>query len=246
MSVPSKINQVDISSSFSDDQIEIIKSMIARNLSDAELKLFLYECVRTGLDPIAKQIYAIKRGGQLCIQTGIDGFRLIAERTGMYAPGRDTEFTYDSNGHLVCAKVFVKKKTSDGTWHEVSATAYLKEYNSNQGLWKRLPHVMLEKCAEARVIRRCFPSDLSGIYSDDEMHQADVQSCNPNANLQVEACISQEKWESINKFLEGNNDLINKLKGFCGVSDLCNIKESQVNAVKNYIVNYLNRKKGEE
>lgn len=157
---------------FAPDKLKLLKDTVCRGASDSELQLFLHVCIKTGLDPFMKQIYSIPRGGQRTIQTSIDGFRLIAERTNRYSPGKEPSFQYDNNGMLISATSSVKKMTSDGTWHDVSATAFNAEYNGKNTFWNKMPHLMLAKCAECLALRKAFPAEMSGVYSDDEMQQA--------------------------------------------------------------------------
>ena len=111
-------------------------------------------------------------------QVSIDGYRLIAEKTGRYSPGKESTYTYDENKNLISATAYVKKMTSDGTWHEVAATAFYVEYmQKNKAgeltkFWANMPHIMLAKCAESLALRKAFPGELSGIYTHDEMSQA--------------------------------------------------------------------------
>lgn len=171
---------VQAPSTFTEEQIATIKSMYCKGATDDEFKVFLYTCERTGLDPFAKQVYAIKRGTAMTIQTSIDGYRLVAERTGRYCPGQKPSYEYDKAGKLLSATAYVKKLTQDGTWHTVEAEAafseYVQAYNGKpSGLWEKMPRVMLAKCAEALAIRKCFPAELSGVYTKEEMEQADVE-----------------------------------------------------------------------
>lgn len=176
-------NQIE----WTEDKIKLLKNTICKGASDNELELFIHACKRSGLDPFMKQIHAVKRPTynastksyeeQMSIQTGIDGYRLIAERTGRYAPGKAPTFQYDSNGNMISATAYVKKQTPDGTWHEISGEAFYEEYvarkkdGTPQSMWQK-PHIMLAKCAEALALRKAFPADLSGLYTKEEMDQA--------------------------------------------------------------------------
>jgi phage recombination protein Bet len=42
----------------------------------------------------------------------------------------------------------------------------------NKDTWRKMPRVMLSKCAEAAAIRRGWPEDLSAVYSDEELDRA--------------------------------------------------------------------------
>ena len=159
------------------EQTQLISTTIAPGCSNDELRLFAYACQRTGLDPFSRQIYAIKRGGKLTIQVSIDGLRSIAERTGQldgsqsYWCGSDgvwVDVWLDSKPPAA-AKTVIHRK---GCAHPFSATARFADFNAGQGLWSKMPSVMIAKCSEAQALRRAFPADLSGVYSTDEMDQA--------------------------------------------------------------------------
>ena len=213
-----------VTSLFDNKKLDLLKSTICKGSNDEEFELFLHACQRTGLDPFMRQIYAVKRWDSslrresMTIQTGIDGYRLIAERTGKYSPGREPTYTYGENGKLISATAYVKKQTSDGTWHEIAATAFYDEYcqKTKEGkptrFWMQMPHVMLAKVSEALALRKAFPGDLSGLYTKEEMLQADiVEASEPHVdhiadvNKKVEnipKTIDKTQWTELNKLID--------------------------------------------
>jgi phage recombination protein Bet len=160
----------------SPEKVDLIRKTICKDATNEELQMFFHACKKSGLDPLMKQIYFVKRGGKGAIQLGIDGYRLIADRTNRYAPGSESTFTYDKEGKLVSATAHVKKLTHDGTWHDISATAFYNEYKPayQSDFWSNKPHIMLSKCAEALALRKAFPSELSGMYVKEELDQGQV------------------------------------------------------------------------
>jgi phage recombination protein Bet len=163
---------------FSDEQVALIKTTIARGATDAELALFLAQCARTGLDPFSRQIYWISRGGKGSTQVSIDGFRVIAERS-QEMDGQDVAWC-DQDGVWrdvwldtkapAAARVLVYRK---GCSKPFPGIAKWSEYAQNSPMWTKMPANQLAKCAEALALRKAFPHQLSGLYTPDEMAQAD-------------------------------------------------------------------------
>lgn len=177
-------------SNFSVEKIDLIKRTIADGSSDDELSLFIYQCQRTGLDPFARQIYSIQRQvydpkvnrkvSKMTVQVSIDGLRLIAERTGLYAgqlgpywcgPDNIWSDVWSSKDYPIASKVGVIKK---GFVEPLFSVALWSEYapyyeNKLSSMWQKFPTLMIAKCAEALSLRRAFPQEMSGLYTSEEI-----------------------------------------------------------------------------
>ncbi len=199
-------------SDFTTTQVDLIRRTIARGATDDELTLFLGQCRRTGLDPFAKQIYLVKRWDSkaqkevMAIQVGIDGYRLIADRTKSYAGNDDPVFDSESEPQKATVTVY---KVVDGVRCGFTATARWSQYfpGEKQGfMWKRMPHLMLGKCAEALALRKAFPAELSGLYIAEELDQAGRGGLLPFAAPGEELTgddefVSGEEIEVLNKII---------------------------------------------
>lgn len=155
------------------DQLAILRGQ-NHTLTDDEFSFLIEVSKATGLNLFQRQLHGLKRGGRLSIQTGIDGYRLIAARTGLHAGTSDASFQVDDRGLPVSAQVTVSKLLQNGAVAHFVATARWTEYaQGNSPMWQKMPYLMLGKCAESLALRKAFPGELSGIYTVEEMQQAD-------------------------------------------------------------------------
>ena len=175
------------------ERIDLVKRVYCKGASDDEFALFLGTCQRTGLSPEARQIFAVKRRENvngswvevMSTQTSIDGYRLIAQRSNAYAGqvpkqwcGEDGEWVdvWLKSTPPAAARAGVYRR---GFAEPLIAVATYAEYaqfkkdGTPTQMWATKPALMLAKCAEALALRAAFPAELSGLYTQDEMGQAD-------------------------------------------------------------------------
>lgn len=180
-----------------ESKYQLLRETYAKGATQMEFELFVSVANRLRLDPFARQIYAVKRYDKtlkrevMQAQVSIDGMRLTAERTGLYA-GQGAPQWCGYDGHWVdvwldeeppaAARVAVYRRDFS---QPIVATALFREYAqyAQSGeltrFWQLMPANQLAKCAEALGLRKAFPNELSGIYSVEEMEQAENDNATP-------------------------------------------------------------------
>ena len=152
---------------WTDVQLAALKQIGLGEAPKAELGAFLHLSQKTGLDPFARQIYMINRGGRYTIQASIDGLRIVAQRSNEYAGqvgpfwcGVDGEWTdvWLDKEPPVAAKIGVMRK---GFMEPLYAVAKYESY------------AVIGRDGKPLALRKAFPHDLSGIYVTEEMEQVD-------------------------------------------------------------------------
>jgi phage recombination protein Bet len=152
------------------DQLDLIKQTVAIGATDAELRLYLYDCARRGVHPLDGLVHFTKRAGRYRPVVGIDYLRGRAHDTGEVAGIDDVAYNVVEKS----ATVTVYRLTR-GSRYPYTATARFEEYTPGQGqdhMWRKMPRLMLGKCAEALALRKAFPQQLAGLYVGEELEHA--------------------------------------------------------------------------
>jgi len=168
-----------------------VKNQIMPGATQTELMMFRNVCERTGLNPFNREIYPVERwkkgeNGPIktwSFQISIDGYRLMAERSGLYvgqgAPewcGLDGKWRdiWTLEQPPYAARVTVYRKgcpvgTVGIAYYKMSVA--LKKDGNALEQWSKSPAHMLAKAAEANALRRAFPLNYGGAveFQDDDI-----------------------------------------------------------------------------
>ncbi len=207
------------------EQVQLLKDTVCKGATDQELSLFVQVCKSKRLDPFSRQIHAVKRpvkdergnwGHTMTFQTGIDGYRLIADRTGQYA-GQDQPMWCGEDGDWkevwlssqppAAARAAVYRKGFDKPLVRIARwTAYVQTKSDGKpnSMWQKMGPEQLHKCAEALALRAAFPEELSGMYTREEMGQSE----NENGSRAEQQAVAAELIEQGKKQLEATRDSV--------------------------------------
>lgn len=202
---------------FTPAQRTALQHMGVDNATNEDLQIFFHQAKRTGLDPFTNQIHMIGRNSyngrtkqwetKYTIQTGIDGFRLIgrraADQAGETISMDQAEWLHEDGswrpawsnkwGLPLAARVRILRNGQPFT-----AVAMFDEYAQRKRdgdltqMWAQRPAGQLSKCAEALAWRMAFPQDLAGMYTAEEMHQANNADTSLGYEQQEQAQAAQQ------------------------------------------------------
>lgn len=209
---------------FTESQLDLIKKTVAKGATNDELKLFLYRAKQLDLDPFKPgRIYCVKyRDNPATIIVGIDGFREKAAKTGLHV-GTKRGVLKDEKGKLIGGWCEVYRKD----WKEpVREEISLAEYNLGRANWLTMPETMVKKVAEAAALRIAFPTELGGVYiqeEEDKIAENALVSAVKAEQPTIEDGIIDDRY----KFPHGWKDPIGKLIGgkLLGELDLDTLKK---------------------
>jgi len=166
-----------------------IRETVAQGLNDAEFAMAVQFCKATGLNPFKREIWLLKVNGRVQMMTGINGFHAIANSNKEYDGiesgliGKGGEYlpaTYPGNDYIgAWARVHRKDRRIP-----VEGVAMLAEYDKKHGNWNSMKRVMINKCAESVALRRAFPQQLGGLYTEEEFSPEIVASEPPSVEVQ--------------------------------------------------------------
>lgn len=147
--------------------LQILRTTICKGFTDDEFKYSMEVVKSVGLNPIKRECWFIKIGDKIQTMTGINGYFTIANAHWAYDGMEEDVVIDEKTGHPIMAwcKVYRKDRSKPQ-----EGKALFKEYfDSTKTLWKQKPCMMLMKVAESIALRKAFPQELNGTYTEEEM-----------------------------------------------------------------------------
>jgi len=168
-----KIEEIKLPEKDWSKELKLVKEITAKNCNTTEFKLLLFMAQQYDLNPLKKEIFAIKyQNHPAMIMVSRDGFLNIAHKSGKFGAMKTT-FEFETKKNRLGNDVEVPKSATCRIWRKdfdkpFEVTVYAKEYMDwSKPIWKAKPATMLGKVAESQCLRRAF--NISGMYEPSEM-----------------------------------------------------------------------------
>lgn len=152
--------------------------------NDEELAYFIATCKERNLNPFTKEVYFIKYGTNPAqVVVSKDAFMKRAEQNpnfdgfeaGIVVETQEGEIKqitgtiHSKNDELLggWAKVYRKDRS-----YPIDVDADFKAHNTGKSMWAKMPALMIRKVALVSAMREAFSENVGGLYTADEMEQA--------------------------------------------------------------------------
>lgn len=200
--VPAPVARYDYDSA---EVVQTIKQTVAKGATDAQLRMFLEVCRRTGLDPFLKEIWYVPEKG--IIMAGRDGYLRVANEHPMF-DGMETRVERDRDGRPVKATCSVWRKDRN---HPITCEAYYSEYVKTSPVWRQYPSAMIGKVAEVLSLKRSF--SINGVVTEEEIGQGGGEERGSAAAAQAvaEAKIAAMRRANVQQFPQPAAEIIDAI-----------------------------------
>lgn len=189
----------------------IVKNYLTRgnsNINNQEVVQFINICKHNRLNPFLNEAYLIKFGQQPAqMIVGKEAYMKRAENHPKFAGMRAGVIIQRGDELLELEGTFtLKGDILLGGWAEVyrddrkypyTIKVSMSEFSKNQSTWKSMPCTMIRKVAIVQALREAFPSNLGGMYVEDEVENIPPQNQQQDVKY-VEKEVEQEVEEKAN------------------------------------------------
>jgi len=164
--------------------IDTVRACIFKGSTDSEMALYLYKCQEVGVNPLSKMIIPVvfkDREGNRSVSfiSTIDFFRTHSEESGDFAGIDEPEYEGESSIEYEGEQITYPDKATIRVYRigfdrPFIGVARWKEFypgDKKGHQWRRMPYLMLAKCAEAQARRLAWPKKLNLLYTMEEMER---------------------------------------------------------------------------
>jgi phage recombination protein Bet len=161
--------------------LDDVRKAICPTATEQEATNFLRLCQYMGLNPFVRDAYLIKYGdGPASMVVGKDAFTKRADAHPQFAGMQSGAIIVQGDSEPIHRKgsLVLDGERLVGGWAKVARTdrkldtetsVSFSEFDTGRAMWKKMPAIMIEKCAIVKALRTAFPSTFSGMYDSAEM-----------------------------------------------------------------------------